>query len=219
VVKSIVITIAFALLSVQNFGRRRNKMNLSTATNILSLIQLYFPGGLMAFKAMNGVTFAFPDDIDRCIVCGDNFPESYRKKMQTEAKRFGAEIEFHTTYNFQGDTAEQVKLWTGKLVQFLRTNYINCLPFVNPCTIYIEAREYLSDDITKLKEFLQQSTGIVRAHIQCKDKLVEIEQERKVSKVREIQLERTKALTTDDVLNVKITLQEINSVEDFLKSF
>lgn len=195
-------------------------MNPSTATNLLSVIQVTYPGGLLAFNANRGSTFAFPNE-DHFLICCDKLPTSFMEKMISAGKTFEATIEFFPNQNFQYESDEEVKEWTVKFIQFLRSrNLLDTLPFISPCTVYVEARGHYfeSKEIDELMDYLQSSNMIVRAHVQCKDKFLAFGKNRNPKVIKEIQPD-PRPLTEDDVLNLKIALHAINSVEDFLKTF
>lgn len=186
----------------------------------MSLIQLHFPGGLVGFRAAGGNTFAFPNTANY-LVCCETLPESFVKNLKIGAAKYGATIEFFPLQNFQYESNEEVREWTIKFVQRLRENGMaSTLPCISPCTIYVEARNfsYGCAQLKDLEDYLMSSKEIVRAHIQCLDKLITIGKERKPKETKEIHID-TRPITEDDVLNLKIALHNIDSVEDFLNTF
>lgn len=193
-------------------------MNPSTATNLLSLIQVNYPGGLIAFKANGGNTFAFPNE-DHFIICCDKLPREFMEKMYSASRTFEADLVFFPNQNFQYESNEEVKEWTIKFIQFLRDRKMgDTLPCISPCTIYVEARAHYFDskEIDELKDFLHESNMIVRAHVQCKDKIISLGKNRKPKITKEIQPDAL-PITEDDVCNLVITLNTSTDVSDFLK--
>jgi hypothetical protein len=196
------------------------QMNPTTSSNLLSLIQLHYPGGLVGFKAAGGNTFAFPNK-EEYLICCENLPELFVKNMRIGAERYDALVEFFPLQNFQHESIEEVRQWTIKFVKRLRENGLaDTLPCINPCTIYVEARSfpYGCKQLKDLENYLMSSPEIVRAHIQCKDRLISIGKERKPKQTKEIQPD-AHPITEDDIFNLKIDLHSVNSVEDFLKTF
>jgi len=217
VVKNIGTTTHIVHLSVVNLTEE-SKMNPSIATNLLSLIQVNYPGGLIAFKTNGGNTFAFPNE-DHFIICCDKLPLNFMEKMFSASKTFGIELVFFPNQNFQYESNEEVKEWTIKFIQFLRDRKIgDTLPCISPCTIYVEARAHYFDskEIDELMDFLKSSNMIVRAHVHCKDKIISFGKNRKPKITKEIQPDAL-PITEDDVRNLVIALNTSTDVTDFLK--
>jgi len=195
-------------------------MNPLMSINIMSFIQVYYPGGLIAFKEEhNGNIFMFPRE-DSIIICADNLPEEFSNKISAMCKKFKIKLMLSTEQNFQHETEDEINEWAFNFSQFLRQiNMVDVLVGVTPCTIYIDAREYQSDSKDALIDYLNKYDEIVRVNILFKDKNIFLSKNRKPKEIKEIQPEVTHPLTDDDITNIKITLNTIETVEDFLKIF
>jgi hypothetical protein len=203
---------------VPNFGKRRSEMNPINAVDLASLIQVYYPGGVDNFKKAGGSVFSFPKE-ERYIIYCKELPESFCLKIKQLTSKNKIHVEFYVTGNFEGKTLDEVREWILNFSTFIMKNSIRTsLTTITPCTIYTCVENVRSDntDIKQLLDYLNSSKEIVRAHIECEDKMLEINKNKDMSKMRiDIQPEH-KPITDDDVLNLRIALETSNTVEELL---
>ena len=209
-------------------------MNPSAAVNIQALIQVNYPGGSNAFIQDGGILFGFPDS-EHYLIYGKDLSKEFCKKIRDGASTYGASVEFVGSINFQYQTIDERKMWVEELNDTLINFDIHrAIVSVGFCTIYIDLKKNSNSRAAqKLIQFLRDSDSIVRAHIKCSDSLVVIEQPckrelkeeqsckrepKKASRNKtEMQIERF-VITDDDILNLKIDLENSRDVEEFINS-
>jgi hypothetical protein len=193
--------------------------SLIASSVIMSYFTQKFPGGLRAFNKEGGEYFVvqFSNEI---IISHPNLTEAFKTKMLDHFKASLYHIEFDSVLNVTEENAETVNEEIGKLREFL-TSLGRSDVEISPdpvCFMLTFQGESTSLAAKKLKTYIEKELSLHRVYIMCNDTIVRIIKEApKKLTLEEVSPERM-SLNDDDILNVKIALENALDVNDFIKN-
>jgi hypothetical protein len=205
------------------------------AIKATNLIDSLYEGGFDQFMKDHGAVCYVPEPMDKLYVVHPDLPEDIKKKL---TKAYGKNIEFGTTWNFDGFTDTDYETMAEAIKDGLSATELDYAGIVaNPCVFGITAPENSINDevIDQVIDKLRYLPLLIRGCVVCKDGFktfvganIESEQEAqatgksngskprvKISTVN--RPERDKAINDDDITNLIIAMNSAGSIEEFLE--
>lgn len=190
----------------------------------LSALQSLYPGGLMQFKQEGGL-IAFPPTGDSDVIIVHPEPEALRKIIEsTQVKalniRVVEEMNFSNSHHLKIN--EEILRMVNRMEQLFTLigedfRQLRVTLDVNPVYIAVSINSSKKAIIEQAKRVLEELEDTVRSFIVTPSKCIKVKDTDVVllSDLLKVETDR-KAISYDDITNLKIGLSQIDNVEDFL---
>ena len=207
-------------------------MNLKFSSAVLTIISALYEGGLDGFVVKDKCrvfTVGHPskDVVVYCPHMSDRIKEAFHK-MEAENK---CNIVLMEEPNFKGYNEEQLRTVLKNITDYFSSNLPEAsISFQNHSNLVVISLPNMGSnkesdlDLLRAMSFLKRVCGLGLSYVTTKDTSYKITPEEGAhpvcteSKVVQEHGSGSEVISKDDVLNLHIDLQNINTVEDFLNS-
>jgi hypothetical protein len=192
----------------------------------LVFIRTYFEGGTESFSDEGGLVSFVPFDSDSILIYHPDMPEYFVQAIENHNSKSDAKFIIVPDLNFAGiDPMDSIKQ-LNDVGESVRAKFDIPMIVYNPLNplvlmILIPEATLSREDIHAIAEIFSLNVpGVIRGCLTVGQDNYPFSSSEIFEVEKKITLEPDRAVITQDVItDIKITLSEVNSVEDFLNKF
>ena len=193
-------------------------MDIKTESMALTIVSALYEGGVEQFGKDGGNVICIGHPSKDIIVFHTDLPEKVVTPLLNLSKAGKVNVSIMKTPNFQGMDSEQIKETCTHIIKFFNVVMPNASFFrAEVSNLMIISIPTVSskdlDDLDLVVEFLKKIRGLEMSYLVLKDKAIKVETT--LVESTKVVTERGK-ITDDDILNLRISLENAQTVEDIL---
>jgi len=193
---------------------------------IITFLGAKYPGGAQGFTDDGGIICATPEK-ELFLMYHPNPPDNFLKDIK-EFNKNGVTIKMVKSINFEQDTVDDITNQMGEITKKIgeELNLNRVFVAVSPLILIVTIPEVVEASVAELvaEIFLENLNGLERGYVITPEHLIPFERDEQYIPTNDNSIttkeivEPAKRITDDDILNLKISLNQDMDVNDFINS-